>query len=91
MFIQETQKIIKTFHERYISKYDSERGDYHEIHSYIGNTGIHFVCFYIEDYYLRAYFTDNEFHIENANGESIFNYANENNWSEEDIHFMKFG
>ena len=95
MFIQETQRIINTFKERYDSYYSSERGDYHHIEAYEYKPGEVHVRFWMSDYYLEAYFTGKEskeeFHIENDRKESIFDYAEENCWEPIDVAYMKYG
>ena len=93
MFIHNTQEIINKFYKRYVSKYDSERGDYDEIRSTQTKSGKTIVEFHISDYWLTVWIDDvtDELHIENENGESIFNFADEFCWEEKDIHFIKFG
>ncbi len=101
MFIQQSQKIIEAFCQRYIKHYsqedhDFERADIYEDTYLDEKTGKVteniFVKFYRDDYYLKAYFnSEGEFCIDNPREESIYIYAEENGWSKEDVEFMKKG
>lgn len=91
MFIQQTQKIISAFTERYI-KYDSERSDYYKINAY-EDAFKQVVEFFINDYSLIVWLDEYEgLHIVNSKThQSVFDYAEENGWSWEDVQYMKFG
>ncbi len=92
MFIQEVQKVISTFYERYVARFDSECGDYHKINSYEEDDK-QVVEFFINDYSLKAWIDDSEeLHIINSlTGESIFDYADEQGWDEDTVYYMKYG
>ena len=85
-FIQETLEVINTFLERYIP-YINEQGDYTDIKTVDGKVRFTFN----NDYYLFAWIDNKELHIENDRGESVFDYADCYDWSEEDVKYMKYG
>ena len=92
MFIEQAQKVISAFNDRYVANYDSERSDYFEI-TVKDEQGTITAMFSIENYHLKAWIDEHEeLHIINPEtGESIFDYAEENGWDEEAINFMKLG
>ena len=90
--ILETQKIIRTFYERYVSRFDSERGDYHRIEAMLDEEGHVFVRFFINDYHLNAWVDEkDELHIQTSDGADIFKLAEYFDWNDETVHFIRFG
>lgn len=93
MFIQETQKIIDAFLNRFVENVNINGfdDDFKMMTAYeTRNEGIK-MCFQINDYVFCTWLDDNnELHIE-IDGESIFNYAKENGWNEELVNQIKHG
>lgn len=93
MFIQETQKVIDAFLNRFVMNVNLEGSDddFKMITAYEAKKGHVKVGFQINDYAYHAWFDDkDEFHIE-INGESVFNYAEEHGWDEDFINYVKYG
>ena len=86
MFIQNTLEVINTFLDRYVG-YVNEIGDYTEIKT-IGDK-VRFT--FNNDYYVFAWIENDELNIENERGESIFDYAEEYEWTKEDVEYIKYG
>lgn len=87
MFIQNTLKIINTFLDRYVG-YNNEIGDYTEIKTIEDKVRFTFN----DDYCLFVWIEDDdELKIENERGESIFDYAEESDWTEKDVNYIKYG
>lgn len=87
MFIQETLEVINAFLERYVP-YVNEQGDYTQIKT-IEDGKIRFT--FNNDYYIYAWIKDGELHIETEYGESVFDFAEDYDWSKEDVEYMKYG
>jgi len=93
MFIQETQKVIDAFLNRFVMHVDIEgpNDDFRMITSVESKEDTIRVFFLIKDYTFCAWFDDkDELHIE-VNEESVFNYAEENGWDEEFVNYVKYG
>ena len=86
MFIQNTLEVINTFLDRYVG-YVNEIGDYTEIKT-IGDK-VRFT--FNNDYYVFAWIENDELKIENERGESVFDYAEEYEWTKEDVEYIKYG
>jgi hypothetical protein len=86
MFIQATLEVINAFLNRYVP-YVNEQGDYTDIKTVEGKVRFTFN----NDYYIFAWIENEELHIESEYGENIFDYADCYDWSEEDVHYIKYG
>lgn len=86
MFIQDTLEVINTFLDRYVG-YNNEIGDYTKIETIEGKVKFTFN----NNYFLLVWIENKELHIENMRKESIFDYAEEYEWTEEDVNYIKFG
>ena len=89
MFIQNTLEIINTFLDRYVP-FVNEQGDYSKIETIKDKVKITHNDYY-HSYSLFVWIEDGELKIENDRGESVFDYAEENDWTEEDVNYIKFG
>ncbi len=90
MFLQETVRIINGF-LRYV-EFTQEMSDYHMMRSY--SDGDHIVVdFSIDDYTMSAWIDSaDELHVINKDTqESVFDYAEEQSWSKEEVRYMRFG
>lgn len=86
------QKISMAF-ERYVDSYNNDQGTIYpvlHISSYKDCSAIVFHNSY-DDYNLIAYIKDGVLEIDNERGESIYDYAEENGWSQNDVYYMKHG
>lgn len=90
MFLQQTLEVIEAFLERY-TRYVNENGDYTQITTIEDKVQFTFTNYLGSSYTLTAWISEGELHIENDKGESVFDYAEENEWSESDVRFMKYG
>ena len=86
MFIQNTLEIINAFADRYIG-YVNESGDYTKITTVDEKVKFTFN----NDYSLLVWIENDELKIENERGESIFDYADCYEWTEEDVNYIRFG
>ena len=86
MFIQETLQVINTFLERYVP-YTNETGDYTDIKTVDGKVRFTFN----NDYYIYAWIENGELKINDEYGESVFDYADCYDWSEKEVHYIKYG
>lgn len=93
MFIQETQRIIDAFLNRFVANVDIEGfdDDFKMITAYeTKNEGIR-ICFQINDYAFCTWIDDNdELHIE-VDEESIFDCAQDRGWDEKLVNLIKYG
>lgn len=90
MFLQQTLEVLEAFTERY-TRFVNEQGDYTQITTVEDKLQFTFTNYLGSSYTLTAWISEGELHIENERGESIFDYAEENEWSESDVRFMKYG
>ena len=90
MFLQQTLEVIEAFLGRY-TRYVNENGDYTQITTIEDKVQFTFTNYLGSSYNLLAWINEGELHIENDRGESVFDYAEENEWSESDVRFIKFG
>ena len=89
MFIQNTLEIINTFLERYVP-YINEQGDYSKIETIKDKVKITRNDYY-HNYSLFVWIENGVLKIENERGESVFDYAEESDWTQEDVDYIKFG
>lgn len=86
------QKISKAF-ERYVDNYNNDQGAIYpvlHISSYKDRPAIVFHNSY-DNYNLIAYIKYGVLEIDNDRGESIYDYAEEQGWSQNDVYYMKHG
>ena len=86
MFIQNTLEVINAFLDRYVP-FVNEQGDYTDIKTI--NEKVRFT--FNNDYYIYAWIDNGELHIETEYGESVFDFADCYDWTEEDVNYIKFG
>ncbi len=90
MFLQQTLEVIDAFLNRY-TRYVTECGDYTKITTIEDKVEFTFTNYLGSSYTLTAWISEGELHIENNRGESVFDYAEENEWHETDVRFIKYG
>ena len=93
MFIQESQRVIDAFLNRFVMEVDIEGPDedFTMMTATISKDNQVKVFFAIRDYAFCVYFDDNdELHIE-VDGQSVFDYADENGWDDKFIECVKHG
>ncbi len=93
MFIQNMREIIDAYMGRYMLPFPTTDpdSDFIRIESYTED-GLQKVEFFYKEYSQKAWMENGELNIINAQtGESVFDYAEEYSWSEEDVEFIKYG
>lgn len=86
------QEISKAF-ERYVDSYNNDQGAIYpvlHISSYKDCLAIVFHNSY-DNYNLIVYIKDGVLEIDNERGESIYDYAEEQGWSQDDVYYMQHG
>ena len=89
MFIENTLEVISAFLDRYVP-FVNEQGDYSKIETIKDKVKITRNDYY-HSYSLFVWIENGELKIENDRGESVFDYAEESDWTQEDIDYIKFG
>ena len=92
MFLEQAQRTLNAYINRYAHRYNSDCTDFYKLSSY-ADAEKTVIEVSIADYSHIAWLDDNdELHIVNSKtGESILDYAVENGWSEEDVSYIRFG
>ena len=93
MFLQQVERTIREFYERYAKKYDLSAGDYDEVHAFVSGDGSTRVAFSKNSTRTTAYLDENdELHLLNpADDSELTEYAEEYGWSENDVRRIRFG
>ncbi len=86
------QKISKAF-ERYADNYNNDQGAIYPVLDISSYKDCPAIVFYNshDNYDLIAYIKDGVLEIDNDRGESIYDYAEEQGWSKNDVYYMKHG
>lgn len=85
-FICNTLAVIETFAERYLPY--AEKKNVTDIKT-VDDGKIRFTI--NNEYYLFAWMTDKELHIESEYGDDIFKSCREDWWTDAIVHYMRFG
>lgn len=91
-FIDESIRLLKAIDNYRARGAQDEEGSIEALHLNTDSNGSVVAEFYVskpDDYTLTAYLEGNELHVENERGESVFNYADEHGWTEDDVNSMK--
>ena len=89
MFIENTLEVISAFLDRYVP-FVNEQGDYSKIETIKDKVKITRNDYY-HSYSLFVWIENGELKIENDRGESVFDYADCYEWTDEDVNYIKFG
>ena len=91
-FIDDSIRLLKAIDNYRTRGAQNDVGSIEALHLNTASDGSVVAEFYVsppDDYTLTAYLDGNELHVENERGESVFDYADEQGWTKEDVDAMR--